>query len=94
MGGWLLIPIEWSGTDGVHRQVRALMAEADENEDGVIDWREFLPTILPLLRESRQVDALLISPPCVQFLCSALLQHFHSSKLAAPPALMLCGGTY
>lgn len=26
------------------------MAEADENEDGFVDWREFLPALLPLLR--------------------------------------------
>lgn len=32
------------------REVRALMAEADENEDGFVDWREFLPALLPLLR--------------------------------------------
>ena len=57
LGVWHLIPVKWSGNDGVHRQVRVLMAEADENEDGVIDWREFLPTILPLLKGSRQVDA-------------------------------------
>lgn len=27
------------------------MAEADENEDGFVDWREFLPALLPLLRD-------------------------------------------
>ena len=36
------------------------MAEADENEDGAIDWREFLPAILPLLAASRQEHL----PPC------------------------------
>ena len=36
-----------------NRQVRALMAEADENEDGCVDWREFLPAFLPLLRSAQ-----------------------------------------
>jgi hypothetical protein len=29
------------------------MAEADENEDGCVDWREFLPAFLPLLRSAQ-----------------------------------------
>lgn len=38
------------------REVRALMAEADENEDGFVDWREFLPALLPLLRTLQVCD--------------------------------------
>ena len=29
------------------------MAEADEDEDGFVDWAEFLPAFLPLLRTSQ-----------------------------------------
>ena len=29
------------------------MAEADEDEDGFVDWAEFLPAFLPLLRTAQ-----------------------------------------
>jgi hypothetical protein len=50
-------------TGCAHRQIREVMCEADENDDGVIEYKEFVPFMVDII-QGMQVRVTKRASPC------------------------------